>query len=364
MSEQNGEYVVLGLDIGGANTKAAVVEIDTGFVKRIEASMEYFPLWKAGKENLPTVLSGLKADLLDAGKLCAVGVTMTAELSDVYQTKTEGVNHILDCVGQVFQDTRIYVLDCDGSLRSVHEARGNPLKVAAANWAATAWLVSIWVKDCIIIDVGSTTTSIIPVVDGKAIAEGKNDLMKLMNGELVYTGALRTNVAAIVNPIPVRDSPARVSSELFALSGDVHIILGNIREEDYTTETADGRGKTRAEAEARLARVVCADRDMLAKEEIKEMAEYIYQAQVKQITEALNQIYNRVKHLKGDIPAVVTGLGRKFLAEKAAAEAGFKRIIDLSEFVGGNELANMMPSTGVALMVATSLEGKALKWKP
>ena len=44
---------------------------------------------------------------------------------------------------------------------------------------------------------------------------GKTDLAKLMNGELVYTGSLRTNIAAIVHSIPIRDGAVRVSSELF-----------------------------------------------------------------------------------------------------------------------------------------------------
>ena len=84
------------------------------------------------------------------------------------------------------------------------------------------------------------------------LARGKTDLEKLMCGELVYTGSLRTNVAAIVHSIPIRNGVAGVASELFALSGDVHLVLGNISEEDYTSETADGRGKTVPEALARL----------------------------------------------------------------------------------------------------------------
>ena len=107
-------------------------------------------------------------------------------------------------------------------------------------------------------------------------AQGKTDLDKLMCGELIYTGSLRTNVAAIVHSVPIRDGCATVSSELFALSGDAHMILGHITEEQYTSETADGRGKTVPEALARLARVVCADTEMLTKQEIIDIAKYIY----------------------------------------------------------------------------------------
>ena len=81
------------------------------------------------------------------------------------------------------------------------------------------------VKDCVVVDVGSTSASIIPIVNGQVVAKGKTDLEKLMCGELVYTGSLRTNVAAIVQSVPVKDGVAGVASELFALSADVHLIL-------------------------------------------------------------------------------------------------------------------------------------------
>ena len=46
------------------------------------------------------------------------GVTMTAELSDAYQTKREGVTQILGCVKEVFGDVLVYVLNTDAALES------------------------------------------------------------------------------------------------------------------------------------------------------------------------------------------------------------------------------------------------------
>ena len=353
---------VIGWDIGGVNTKAALIKTWGNEVKELKTATEYFPIWKRGKEQLPVVLEKLKEQIASAITLDGVGVTMTAELSDAYWSKREGVNHVLDCVAQVFTDVPVFILDTEVNLRSMEEARMEPLKVAAANWPATGWMVAQLIRDCIIVDIGSTTTSIIPVVDGEIAAAGKTDLEKLQNGELVYTGSLRTNVATVVNSILIRGRTARVSSELFAQSGDVHLILGNIREEDYTTETADGRGKTRMECLARLARVVCADIEMLSEIEIVEMARYIHEAQVEQVADGLRQVYNRLKsRLKGEVPVVATGLGRDFLVRKAAQRAGFHQIIDLGELMGvGAAIAS--PSVGVALMVATKLEGRRILW--
>ncbi len=352
---------VLGLDIGGANTKAAYINTDNGVIRKFKAAMEYFPVWK-NPEKLSTVLSRLSKAVSGSVKLNCVGVTMTAELSDAYRTKREGVNRILTHVAQAFPATQVFVLDVNATLKSIAEAQVAPLEVAAANWAATGWMVAQLVKDCIVIDVGSTSTSIIPIVDGHISAAGKTDLEKLMNGELVYTGSLRTNIAAIANSIPLRNGTVRVSSELFAQSGDVHLVLGNITEEQYTVETADGRGKTRAEALARLARVVCADTEMLTEQEIVQFATYIYSKQVEQITEGLRQVYNRIKpRTKMEIKAVVTGLGKDFLARKAVQLVGIKEIIDLGELLKG-DVATVSPAVGVALMAASKLEGRTVQW--
>jgi (4-(4-[2-(gamma-L-glutamylamino)ethyl]phenoxymethyl)furan-2-yl)methanamine synthase len=352
---------VLGFDIGGANTKATYIETEEGTVKKLRTSMEYFPIWK-DKEQLPNVLDKLKKTVTDSATLDGVGVTITAELSDAYMTKKEGINHVLDCVTEVFGDAPTFVLDVEANLLTVKDARKEPLKVASANWAATGWMISQLTKKGIAVDVGSTTTSIIPVINGKIAATGRTDLEKLQKGELVYSGSLRTNVAAIVDSIPVKGRMTRVSSELFAQSGDVHMILGNIGEEDYTAETCDGRGKTRREAMARLARVVCADIDMLTEEEIGAIAKFVYDRQVEQIAGGLKQVYERIKQSHQEISVVVTGLGRNFLAKKAAEKAGFKQIIDMKELVGA-KAAIVSPSVGVALMVTSRLEGKTVKWK-
>ena len=360
---------VIGWDIGGANTKAAFLRTENGYVKELSTITEYFPVWKS-PAKLAAVLSALKERVSGGAKLDGDGLTMTAELSDAYETKREGVNHVLECAAQVFADVPVFVLDVDAKLRSMDDARSEPLKVAAANWAATGWLVAQLVKTCVIVDVGSTSTSIIPVVNGRVSAAGKTDLEKLMVGELVYTGSLRTNVAATVRSVPLRGGVVRVSSELFAQSADAHLVLGNINEEEYSTETADGRGKTRGEALARLARVVCADREMLTEEEIVQIAKYVHGRQVEQVAEGLSQVYSRVKGLAaGKVPVVVTGIGKDFLARAAAEKIGADEVFDLGKLCFGdafvyrlpktaqNDVTKASPAVGVALMTARKLEG-------
>jgi hypothetical protein len=354
---------VLGFDIGGANTKVAFVQTEEGLITSLKTATEYFPVWK-DTEKLGAVLLKLKDRIAGSVGIDCVGITMTAELADSYKTKREGVTDILVRAQQAFPSTETMVLNTDGQILPLCQAKMYPLAAAAANWMATGWMVSQLTENCIVVDVGSTTTSIIPILEGEVVAKGKTDLEKLMNGELVYTGSLRTNVAAIVDSVPIRYSLTRISSELFAQSGDVHLILSNITEDDYTVETADGKGKTRADALARLARVVCADTEMLSEEDIVQMAKYIYGRQIEQVTSALAQVskyLEKSKHKR--ITIVVTGLGRKFIAMKAAQQLGFDKIVDLEELVR-NRIAKASTAVGVALMTVSKIEGNTIKWMP
>jgi len=285
---------------------------------------------------------------------------MTAELSDAYRTKREGVEHIISCVKEIFADVPIYVLNNNGSVETPETAVLKPLDIAAANWAATGWLVSQYFENCIIVDVGSTSTSIIPVINGKVAAQGRTDLDKLIYGELVYTGSLRTNLATIVQTVPVKNNlVATVSSELFALSGDIHLILGNINSEQYTCETADGKGTSRKEALTRLARLICADTEMLTEEELTQIAKYICKKQIQQITNGLKKVYKHVKETAvTKVTIIIAGLGKDFLSYRAAKKIGNTTdtiIMDLDKLFS-DKVSLATPAVGTALITAKQVE--------
>jgi len=169
-------------------------------------------------------------------------------------------------------------------------------------------------------------------------------------GELVYTGALRTNVNTIVDAVPVKGVFTRVAAERFAVTGDVHLLLGNLPEEKYSCETPDGRGKTADFASERLARLVCADAEMLSKEEILGIARYIQEKQVQTLTGAVLQVLSRFP--ERDFTMVVSGLGH-FLAQKCALRTGLEVATLRENF--GEEAAVATPCFAVALLLAEKL---------
>ena len=347
--------LILALDVGGVNIKAAMIKVGEPH-RLLGFSTHYFPIWKVGKEKLGDALNRVNKTL---GVECdTVALTMTAELSDAYKTKREGVEHIVDVVQKIYRGKPIYVLSTSGSFFDVETSIKAPLEVAGANWVATAWLAGSLLNSCIMIDVGSTTSDIIPVLKGRVAAKGRTDLERLQSGELVYTGALRTNLAALTRRVPVNGVLTPVSAEYFASTGDVHLILKHISEDEFTVETADGRGRSIGEAYARLARIVCADVEMLSREALDKIAMYLYKVQLKQIVGALNKVLTRLEEKGVKVESCLTlGIGRRFLAKPAAAKLGL-RAFELSDLT---TLKPSIPETAVALgwLLASKLGGEA-----
>jgi len=240
-------------------------------------------------------------------------------------------------------DTRIFAVD--GRFLSPDDARREPLAVAASNWAATARLVALDHPDAILIDIGTTTTDIIPIVGGEVVAFGATDPARLASRELVYSGALRTPTEAIVHHVPLDDATATVSGEGFALIGDVHVWRGDLDPADYSVPTPDGRSASRDYAGERIARIVCADREMLDHSALSRIADAIAAEQVIQIADAVTRVRHRHPSLA---VAVVTGLGA-FIADRAARVAGL-RVIPLAESIGADG-ARAAPAAAVALLV-------------
>jgi probable H4MPT-linked C1 transfer pathway protein len=328
---------IVGWDIGGVNTKLArVVGTDV-----VATGVRPFAIERDRGALVP-----LLRELAGAVAAQAVDVhalTMTAELSQVFRTKREGVAFVLDAVDAAFPGACVRVYTVDGRFISSDVARGEPLAVAAANWAATARLVARTHPDCVLVDIGSTTTDIIPVVGGEVFARGRTDPERLREGELVYTGALRTAVEAITPLVELDGRPTGVSAEGFAIAADVHLWLRAITAEDYTCPTPDGRPTTRAFAAERLARVVCADRDMLDDAAIDVIAARVADAQVDRVAAAIEAVCRRHPTLR---LAVVTGLGA-FIAGRAARRAGLG-VASLSGLLG--PAARHAPAAAVALL--------------
>jgi probable H4MPT-linked C1 transfer pathway protein len=265
---------------------------------------------------LTAVLRDVVAELAPE-PVVLVALTTTAELSDAFRTKREGVGFLLDAA-EAALGGRLLALTSAGELVSLAEARARPLDVAAANWVASALAVAALHPDALMLDVGSTTTDVVPIAAGRVAAAGRTDLDRLLAGELVYTGVLRTNLAAIAPRVPVRERWCPVASELFAISADVHLILGHLGPEAYTCPTPDGRAASVECARERLARLVCADAEQLGPGDVETIAACLHAEQVRQIEAAVRQVSARCASAP---PLIPLGVGA-FLVREVAERLG------------------------------------------
>jgi hypothetical protein len=350
---------VVGWDIGGANIKVARVaapgdrpgdrpaDPPASPERSIRASVRAYELQR-DPSALPGVLRAL-AEEAGAAASDRHAVTMTAELSQYFRVKRDGVAFVLDAVAEAFPSAEVHVYTVHGEFLAPRAARDVPLDVAAANWAATARAVARLIPDAILVDIGTTTTDIIPIRGGVVCATGWNDPGRLASGELVYLGAVRTPVEAITHSVPLGDGHAGTSAEGFAIAGDVHLWRGTLSPAAYNVPTPDGRPATRVYAGERLARVVCADRELVDAVALDRIADAIAMAQVERTAAAIGRV--RARHPEIGT-AVVTGAG-DFIAAAAAERAGLE-VRWLADALGP-DAAVAAPAAAVALLLAASV---------
>ncbi len=303
---------ILGLDIGGANLKAAH---STG-----RALSRSFALWKR-PNDLAAELRQLVAELPPAGR---VAVTMTGELCDCFPTSRAGVLHILDALAAALPETPIHVWRTDGWFASLDAARADPRPCAAANWLALATFAGRFAPrdPSLVVDIGSTTTDLVPLLDGVPVPAARTDPERLRAGELVYTGVRRTPACALMG--------TGGAAEFFATTLDVYLLLERIAENAADSDTADGRPATRDGAHSRLARMLCGDANTITRNATLALAKRLAMVQWQAIDRAARQFTFRSLILSGigefvgrdvfaDFAGPVVSLAEQLGPERSAA---------------------------------------------
>ena len=298
---------MIGVDVGGANLKVAVGS---------EIHIHYCPLW----EGAPL------GDLLleYAGEKAAV--VMSGELADCFRSKLQGIEYIVQAVEAALPGALFYGTDA-----AFHPSAMPQL--AAANWLASADYLRYLYPDGVLVDMGSTTTDIVPLSRFNELL-GLSDLKRLQKGYLIYTGLLRTNVATLLQEVEIEGVRTATSSEYFSVSDDAHRILGHITEEAYACPPPDGSDKSEEGAMRRLARVVCSDLDEIGREGAMQIAEAFWEKQRGLIAEGIE----RVKKDKRGDPVLMAGIGSSLLAREIGG-------IDLREVLG--EVSDALPAYAV-----------------
>lgn len=315
--------VVIGWDIGGVHLKAARAEDG-----RVTKVAQYASPLRSGTERLSQAFAEAKKDLGRADRHVA---TMTGELADIFSSRAEGVERLANIAARELGNVSIYA----GPAGNVgpQDAHKHFADIASANWHACATLIARKCEHALLIDLGSTTTDIVPMSKGKTVARGYTDAQRLAAGELVYTGMVRGFVMATADRAPFRGTWTPLVNENFATMADVHRILGMLPADVDLMPTADGRAKTNEASRARLARMLGSDASDADEETWTLAARWFAETQTRAICDAASLVLSA-----GTLPAsttiVAAGIGRVLVDEIArrlhCACVGFDELCDVT----------------------------------
>ncbi|MGH6847883.1 MAG: hydantoinase/oxoprolinase family protein [Methylocella sp.] len=300
---------IIGWDVGGAHLKASRVE--NGIVT--QAVQIPCPLW-LGLGELDRAFADAEAAI---GQAPLNAITMTGELCDAFATRAEGVVGLTVIMVRLLNTRRALFYAGRAGFVGEREVADHASEIASANWHASAALTAMRTRAALFIDMGSTTTDIMPIAEGRSASLGTTDAERLAHGELVYSGIARSFLMAGPKLVPFAGRWTPLMNEWFATMADVHRILGQLPEGADMMETADGREKTRAASRARLARMIGRDGGEEDDSAWERLARFFAEAQLREIMDAAALVLSRGL-LHSSAPVVGAGAGRGVIRELAA----------------------------------------------
>jgi probable H4MPT-linked C1 transfer pathway protein len=299
--------ITAGLDVGGAHLKVALVEnARTAAVQQIAC-----PLWQ-GLDKLDVALAEAAPLLARAAR---AGVTMTGELSDLFPDRQTGVAALVHRLSTELQDRARFWMGPRG-FGGTDDALLHHRDVGSTNFLATATLIGTKLNDALLVDFGSTTADLIPVLDGTPRARGLTDAERQVTDELVYTGFTRTAVMGVASRAPFQGRWVGLAREYLATMADVRRILGVDLDGIDLHATADGKGKSLAESIARLARMLGRDGHDGTLEDWRAAAAHIRAAQLRSIEDGAARVLSG-HPLPTSAPVVAAGIGADEVGEVA-----------------------------------------------
>ncbi|MCK8515433.1 hypothetical protein M0534_03665 [Methylonatrum kenyense] len=334
---------VVGWDIGGANLKLSVL---TDGVVRATLQLPC-PLWR-GLDRLEQALDQARQRLDWPGRKTRHAVTLTGELVDLFPDRTTGVQQILDVVVARLPGP-LAVYGGPSGLLSPAAAREHPTSVASANWHGSARLLAMTGGDGVLVDVGSTTSDIIPVRDATVCHQGLSDHERLVSGELVYAGVLRTPVMAMARSVRLDRQQVPLIAELFATAADVYRLTGDIALDADPWPTADGGARTVEGSARRLLRMIGLDFQQAGLDRARTLAQQLRRLQLRTLGRALDKVDGA-----GTARLVAAGNGR-FLVHELAQRLGrpcddFEQACAIHALDPDMDLANFAPAIAVAML--------------
>lgn len=339
--------LTLGVDIGGANLKYA----DTDG----HAASTEFPLWMR-PDDLATQLI---ADLAGYSSETQLVATMTGELADCFLDRREGVCHIVEQFCRAASRSRMpspLFYAVDGTLHDDRWSVEHVDLVAAANWHALAnYLARTFASRLsaggLLVDIGSTTTDVIPLKDDTVATTSRTDVQRLAEGSLVYLGGGRTPVCSLVDHLRWNDQTVPVMREVFATMDDVRLLLGFASPDASDCRSADGKPRDTFHAANRMARMIGLDHRAVDLETAADFARQVHRR-------AREIIADAIAGFDTTGPLLISGHCNDLLPDDLLTGVGQRREQISIQKMLGEQVSRCAPAYAVARLAAAQLDAQ------
>jgi (4-(4-[2-(gamma-L-glutamylamino)ethyl]phenoxymethyl)furan-2-yl)methanamine synthase len=341
------DTITTGWDLGGAHLKVAQID---GAGRLMTAQQLPCTLWR-GLEHLTEALAAARRQLLPSTRH---GITMTGELTDLFVDRADGVRQLAEAMVAAFTTAELSFYAGPAGFVPAAAAIARPREIASANWHASVRFAASRVACGLFLDVGSTTTDIVPFRDGAVDATGYSDDERMVAGELVYTGVTRTPVMALADRVPFAGEIQPLMAEYFATAADLHRLTGALPDDADQLPSADGRGKTLEESARRLARMLGRDYESAPLTAWQGLSRHLAERQLRLVHDAADRILSRGL-LPADAPVLGAGIGRFLVRDLAARLA--RPYVDFASLVAGEAAlcewaARCAPAASIAALMA------------
>lgn len=337
-----------GLDAGGAHLKVALVEGG----RTIAVEQFVCPLWQ-GMDKLDAALVEAAPMLRRASRHA---VTMTGELSDLFPDRRTGVETLVARLAAELGSATRFWMGTRG-FGDAQQAKAHHTDVGSTNFLATAAWIARHHTCALLIDFGSTTTDIIPIIAGKPAPRGLTDAERQTTGELVYTGYTRTAVMGVTTRAPFKGQWVSLAREYLATMADVRRILGELPDGVDLHDTADGKGKSMDESLARFARMFGRDSIDGKGFEWEIAARYVAERQLNSILDGCFQVMSQGTAMY-EHRIVAAGVGSQVVEAVVAQRLGFP-CVTFGELANATDACrhaatHSAPAVAVALLLESA----------
>jgi uncharacterized hydantoinase/oxoprolinase family protein len=327
---------ILGLDVGNSKIKLCYVESD-GILA--EDSVRWhslllpfstdrrrdFEVGVPDKVRMTARMFGFDPGALDAVVACS---------SHAYSFPLlhESVSHLGSILISTFGATPAYLVAVDGSLTLAREIQALGADALAAhvltNYYGSALLGSRLVRNGISVDIGTTSTDIIPIVGGRVDPVGlarPSDYLRFryLHHRLAWYGLTWTPLVMIAPEVTTEAGTYQVVARnhrtdiLFALHDEVPPDL--LREHAYFPPP------DREQALAGLCELVGLDRRLVVEAEAMAVRDFLYERLIDKVAElAIAVAHETFPEPPAQLDVAVFALGEQVLARPALLRAGFE----------------------------------------